>query len=415
MKIEKIYTGSWFPRTKLHLKEFFNFLKYESSELELDKKKIASLHDLLKIKKVDYTGGTFDQVSVLCEDCDFEYFGDGLLVLGKDFENIKKDLSFLENFYQKKLAEILSFIYSKGAPLPLLTMLAPIHRVRTTLIAMSQATEEEVNDLLKSLGSESPHAKVIDKNYQIYFSPQYICIVSKKVKTEECMNLIRHYIFFREYEAQMHKFLNINRYLWDNVADILKKEVIKYKELPRLREKLLDYKEKNTLIKNRINQMDDYISTRQIEATNSGYLGFLNKYKADRFAKTMGIHNYVFKLWQMTDESLSSAAELISSLYQENTQKELTTLQAIFLIGTTASFLTLGTMPGAVLKFFNPDGDLIAGGQFLSFDLMTMLKFGFMALMISLGVYILWEIFFKNVRKFKVISIIKGLKNKDRF
>jgi len=410
MKIEKIYTGSWFPRTKLHLKEFFNFLKYQSSELDLDKKKIASLHSSLKIKKVDYIGGTLDQVLVDCEGCDFEYFEDGLLVLGKKFKKIEEDLSFLENFYQKKLAEILTFIYSKGAPLPLLTMLAPVHRVRTTVIVMSQAKEAEINNLLEGLGSILPHSKVIDKNYQIYFSPQYICIVSKKSNTNECLNLIRHYFFFREYEAQMHKFLNINRYLWDNVADILKKEVIRYKELPSLRERLLDYKEKNTLIKNRISQMDNYISARQLEAESSGYLEFLNRYRADRFMKTMSIHNYIIKLWEMTDESLSSAADLINSLYQENTQKELTTLQAIFLIGTTASFLTLGAMPGAMLKFFSPGGDLIAGGEFISFDFITMVKFGFTALAISCGIYLLWDIFFKNVRKFKVISIIKGLK-----
>jgi hypothetical protein len=410
MKIEKVYTGSWFPRTKLHLQEFFNFLKYQSSELDLDKKKISALHDNLKIKNINYHGGTFDKVSVGCEGCDFEYFEDGLLVLGKNFRRTEKDLDFLEDFYQKKLAEVFTFIYSKGAPLPLLTMLAPVHRVRTTIWAMSQAKESEVNNLLKSLGSNLPHAKVIDKNYQIYFSSKYICVVSKKIKTDECLNLIRHYIFFREYEGQMHKFLNINRYLWDNVADILKKEVIRYKELPNLRERILDYKEKNTLIKNRISQMDNYVSARQIEAKNVGYLGFLNKYKADRFVKTISIHNYIVKLWQMTDESLSSAADLINSLYQENTQKELTTLQAIFLIGTTASFLTLGAMPGAMLKFFSPGGDVIAGGEFISFDFMTMIKFGLVALAVSFGIYLLWDLFFKNVRKFKVISIIKGSK-----
>ncbi len=410
MKIEKIYTGSWFPRTKLHLREFFNFLKYQSSELNLDKEKIASLRGLLKIKKIEYQGGVFDRVSVDCEGCDFEYFEDGLLVLEKKSEKIGEDLSFLENFYQKKLVEIFNFIYSKGAPLPLLTMFAQVHRVRTTILAMSQADEDEINILLKSLGSELPHAKVVDKNYKIYFSPKYICIVSKKIKTDECLNLVRHYIFFREYEGQMHKFLNINRYLWDNVADILKKEVIRYKELPGLREKLLDYKEKNTLIKNRISQMDNYISARQIEAKNSGYLKFLGKYKADRFVKTAGIHKYIANLWQMTDESLGSAADLINSLYQENIQKELTTLQAIFLIGVTASFLTLGAMPGAMLKFFGPGGDQIAGGEFISFDFMTMVRFGLIALAVSFSVYFLWDIFFKNVRKFKVISIIKGLK-----
>lgn len=410
MKIEKIYTGSWFPRTKLHLQEFFNFLKYQSSELKLDKKKIVALHNSLKINKIDYRGGNFDKISVNCEGCDFEYFEDGLLVLEKKFKKIEEDLPFLESFYQKKLAEILTFIYSKGAPLPLLTILVPVHRVRTTILTMSQAKENEINDLLKKLGSNLPHAKVTDKNYQIYFSPQYICIVSKKIKTNECLNLIRHYIFFREYEAQMHKFLNINRYLWDKVANILKKEVIKYKELPDLREKLLDCKEKNTLVKNRINQMDSFIAARKIEAENAGYLEFLKKYKADRFSKAMSIHNYIVRLWQITDESLGSAAELINSVYQENTQKELTTLQAIFLIGVTASFLTLGAMPGAILEFFGPGGDQIASGKFISFDFITMVRFGLVALAVSSGVYFLWDMFFKNVRKFKVVSIMKSLK-----
>jgi hypothetical protein len=159
--------------------------------------------------------------------------------------------------------------------------------------------------------------------------------------------------------------------------------------------------------------MDNYISIRQVEAQNSGYLDFLSKYRANRFAKTMSIHKYIIKLWQMTDESLSSAAELVNSLYQENTQKELTTLQAIFLIGTTASFLTLGSMPGAMFELSNPGGDLVAGGEFIAFNFMAMAKFGFTALIVSLGIYILWETFFKNVRKFKVISIIKSLKNRE--
>jgi hypothetical protein len=72
--------------------------------------------------------------------------------------------------------------------------------------------------------------------------------------------------------------------------------------------------------------------------------------------------------------------------------------------------LTLGAMPGAMLKFFDFRGNALASGEIISFNILTMVKFGLVALLISFGVYLLWDIIFKNVRKFKVVSIIKGLK-----
>jgi hypothetical protein len=109
MKIEKIYTGSWFPRTKLHLKEFFNFLKYQSSELGFEKQKLIKLFSSLAVKNVQYQGGIFDKISVQCQGVNFEYFEDGLLIIEKKFEKIEEDLKFLENFYQHKLVSVFTY------------------------------------------------------------------------------------------------------------------------------------------------------------------------------------------------------------------------------------------------------------------------------------------------------------------
>jgi len=338
------------PADKVAFKRIFSFLKYQSSELGFEKKKLVKLFNALNLKNVEYQGGVFDKIFSKCEEVDFEYYEDGLLVIERKFKKIQEDLKFLENFYQKLVA-VFEYIYSKGAPLPPLLMAGQSHRPQPVIIVMSEAKEEEIYKLFKNLGSEAPHAKVIDDDFSVYFAAKYIAIVSSKFASEDCKWLVKLYIFFREYENQLHKYLNINRYLWDQVTGILRREYVHYKELPKLREELLNYREKNILFKNRLNQMNNYLTLRMQEAERMGIIEFLEKYKANRFLKIKSIHDYLLNLWQMTDDSLVSVTELVNTLYQENTQKEINTLQAIFMISVTASFLTLGAMPGAVLKF----------------------------------------------------------------
>jgi hypothetical protein len=177
--------------------------------------------------------------------------------------------------------------------------------------------------------------------------------------------------------------------------------------LPKLREELLNYREKNILFKNRLNQMNNYLTLRMQEAERMGIIEFLEKYKANRFLKIKSIHDYLLNLWQMTDDSLVSVTELVNTLYQENTQKEINTLQAIFMISVTASFLTLGAMPGAVLKFFDIKNNLLASGTFTSFNLPTLIQFGLVALVFSFAIYFAWDLIFKNFRKLKITSIIR--------
>ena len=54
MKIEKIYIGGWFQRTMLQLSEIYDFIRDSSSQLNLDKEKLAEHRTNLEISNIDY-------------------------------------------------------------------------------------------------------------------------------------------------------------------------------------------------------------------------------------------------------------------------------------------------------------------------------------------------------------------------
>ena len=54
MQIEKIFIGGWFQRTTLQLSEIYDFIRYGTSELDLNKKKLLTLHANLNVKDIQY-------------------------------------------------------------------------------------------------------------------------------------------------------------------------------------------------------------------------------------------------------------------------------------------------------------------------------------------------------------------------
>jgi len=409
MKLEKIYFGTLYPRTKLHLRELYNFLKFKEFEkgLGFEAPELNKLHRSLRLKKIEYSGGNFDKIFAEFKAAHLEYFEDGLLILCKNNPKTAKEISDLRRFYNKKLSPVLGLIYSKGMPVSLSFSLKLSIKKHVSIFVLSQATETEVKEIFAGLKSKTPHASVINNGCKVYFAPEYIVIVAADFNSENCRNLIEHYIYFREYESQLHQYLNLNRIIWGNVDKILKKESVDYRDLPQIKEELLGYKEINDIIETRLNQMNNYLELRLKNAEHLKIMDFLNKYKADRFLKIGSIHEYMKKLWQTTDRSLASAIDFFDSVYQENIQRGLKALQAIFLIAVTASFLTMGAMPGADLTFFDQSGRLLATGQFVSFNFPTLLKFGATVLVISIILYFVWDFIYKILRKYKVVKLLK--------
>ena len=122
MKIEKVYIGGWFQRTTLQLSEIYDFLRFATSELALEKNKLLKLHKNLGVKTVAYDIDCLEILKFQTEDnIDVKIFEDGLIVLSYDQMkeySLFDDIDALANYYEKKLSPALSYLFSLGAPVP---------------------------------------------------------------------------------------------------------------------------------------------------------------------------------------------------------------------------------------------------------------------------------------------------------
>ncbi len=85
MKISEIYIGGWFQRTMLQLSEIYDFLRDGTSQLKLNKRKLAELRDNLGIGSIEYGAQGEEFISIMTsEQIRIKIFEDGLIVLGTD-------------------------------------------------------------------------------------------------------------------------------------------------------------------------------------------------------------------------------------------------------------------------------------------------------------------------------------------
>lgn len=353
MNLKYIYTGSWFPRTKLHLREIYNFLKYRQTELTDGKAELEVLAHQMSIKHVEYHGGLFDTVLAHTDSIKIQYDEDGLMLLKIDAENWPADNKYLDDFYQQKLTPFLYLLFSKGAPS--LEKVRTGLRVRPVVVVATEMTKDEMFEFFRQ-ADDCSHSDVTRKDLSVHFGDKIILIVTKKPDSELVQYLVRFYTFFREYEAYLYRFMLIDRKIWDNINDIREGGAIKGRDLPNLRDQLILFKRDTNVIKLRLAQMNNYLDERQSDVELKKLKADLDFFKAYRFEKMESVHAYMMQLVQATENYVDDAINLLQLLYQENQQNQVGTLQMIFLIGTVANIISLGLLnpkldPWAIVNF----------------------------------------------------------------
>ena len=96
MDAKKIYIGSWFQRTTLHLSEIYDFLIDADSPLDLDKEKLRDLRDNLDLSNVEDIVGDFEHIYATTNSgITIKIYEDGLITLGRDPKgDIADDIDF---------------------------------------------------------------------------------------------------------------------------------------------------------------------------------------------------------------------------------------------------------------------------------------------------------------------------------
>ncbi len=122
MKISEIYIGGWFQRTMLQLSEIYVFLRDGTSQLKLNKRKLAELRDNLGIGSIEYGVQGEEFISIMTsEQIRIKIFEDGLIVLGTDQvseETMFADIENLKSYYESRLSPAINYIFSLGASVP---------------------------------------------------------------------------------------------------------------------------------------------------------------------------------------------------------------------------------------------------------------------------------------------------------
>jgi len=352
--MKEVVVGNWFPRTRLHLKEFYDFIK--GDDLGFEKGESSKKRKSCNLSNIKYVNANIDYVEAIFEENKIIYTQDGVIyVIGKEKKKINK-------FFEKNLIPLLSFIYSKGAPVPKLVS-----------------------------GMERNYFENV-KNFKI----------------------IEFEIMLNDYESFMQKALDTHRTLWDEVNDIRSKERVFFKDLPKLRDTLMDVKKDISFIASRIKQMKTFISFRKSYSSKET-MSQLKKRKILDFNALMDMGDYIQELIAMTENYVDTTLEMVQMIYQENEQKELNTLQIIFAIGVVASFLALGAMPGANLVLNNAEGELFLQGQIASFEFLSLVKFGLISLVFAFLVFWVLHFLFKGAKSFKLVNLLKGKKKEIDF
>ncbi len=347
MKIDGIYIGGWFQRTTLQLSEVYDFLKYAKSELKLSPKKLVELRENLNINKDIGTTYAIDGLEYLTystnDNIIIKVFEDGLITLHKnDVADITmfKEVDALAEYYEKKLSPAINYLFSLGAPVP--KELANIKNVYPYFIVLNKCKSADIDNLIAKTENQKYFEYKSDA-YEVHRGDKYYFINNLRKKPKDIERYIEEQIFIREFKAQLHRYLNLHRIIWEKIADVKENVTITGKEIIKSSNKIDGYQKTVTLIDGRIGQMSTYLKTREKLVKDDELLKEaldLIGYRYETLGNTL---NYIKDLWKMTSNYVSSAKKLFSDLKSDITDRSINSLTIVTSMGVGASLIDLFT------------------------------------------------------------------------
>lgn len=337
MRIEEVYLGTWFQRTALHLQELHEFLRTGRGIQKGEEKKLLALWRQMAPEHVTLEEDTaLHFVHAVCSGIELTMTEDGVLLLrarGKDLASMRKQL---EAFYASLLGPAITQLFRRGAPLP--KELTEVRETYPLLVVLHDSTFSERRHLLARTRDQmlaeirAPGLDVLVGNViQLYD------VGERGPQGPALTELLRNMVFFREFERQLSRYLNLHRILWEDIARVRNSKRIRFRDFPAVREQLLHHFETLSFVKARLQQMTDIMEARKASASTSGRR-LLEQLGWDRFTQMQAAQTYVSHLWEMTIEYAQGTLTMLTTLYEENTQRELALLKYITLAAAVTGF-----------------------------------------------------------------------------
>ncbi len=344
MKISEIYIGGWFQRTMLQLSEIYVFLRDGTSQLKLNKRKLAELRDNLGIGSIEYGVQGEEFISIMTsEQIRIKIFEDGLIVLGTDQvseETMFADIENLKSYYESRLSPAINYIFSLGASVP--KELANIENIYPYFVVCDNAKREDIAALLARTERQK-YFEFDNKTYSVLRGDKYYFINNKKSSSEMVERYIEEQVFIREFKGQLHRYLNMHRIIWEKIDAVKDRAKVKGKDIVKFSSKLESYRKTVTLIGGRIDQMSTYISTREKIAKEDQDLADFLAISGYRYETLRDTLQYIKDLWRMTTQYVDSAQKLFDGIKQDVTSSSIDSLTIVTSMSAGAAILSLFT------------------------------------------------------------------------
>ncbi|MFC1648597.1 hypothetical protein ACFL1B_04010 [Nanoarchaeota archaeon] len=273
-----------------------------------------------------------------------------------------------------------------------------LHKKNSIVILNPDKATEEIFDIFKR-----------EKDYEIEthkFKKTYgdgLAVFEKiHLHDEQRDKLLEYQIMLAEYQQLIGEVLKHNHSIWEEIASIRRQKNLKYKDLPRLIDELLEKKRVINTALRRIRQIDEIIDHREEVCPVKNELDEL---KMNDFTEFIRLNEYVKNQFTMTLNYTSGTIELLNFVHRENEQKELNILQVIFAIGTIAAIVSLGAMPGA--KLFMTMTDNVITGNVMAFNTQDLVFWTLISICIGIFLFILLNYVFLHAKKFRVLWFLK--------
>jgi hypothetical protein len=340
MDAKRIYIGSWFQRTTLHLSEVYDFMTTGESPLDLDKKKLKKLKNNLNLVSVEDIHDDFEYIKATTKNgITLKIYEDGLITLSRDPEgDIKDDIKLITSYYEKELSAGLKYIFSLGAPIP--KELANIKTVYPYFVVFENASEAEILNLLGEF-DQGKHFEIKKETFEVYRGDLLYIVNLKGESLKTVEKFIEETIFIREFKGQMHRYLNLHRIIWENIAEVKERGSIRGKDVAGFKNRIESYEKSINMIDTRINQMGAYINTRGAIVKNDPEMEKFADVLQFKYETLNNTLSYVKEIWKMTKTYVGSALSIFTDLQSKATNNSIKNLTVVTSMGVGGTLLGL--------------------------------------------------------------------------
>ena len=342
MNIEKVYIGGWFQRTRLHLSEIYDFTRGYPSPIALDNDKLNSYRGNMNIDSVELVVDNLEYIYLKTGVIDLRIFEDGLIILETyHSHDLQRDIDILTEYYERRLSPALKYLFSLGAPVP--KELANIKTVYPYFVETTDTEPERVEQLFAEF-SQGNYSTEHKDGYDLYRADTLYVINRRAITSEDARRFIEEKIFLKEFRGQLHRYLNLHRTIWEEIAKVNECGRLRGKDIPEHKERIDCYAKTISFIATRIDQMDTYLHTRQKILLNDNRLISFNTELAYHHETMSDSLDYVKDIWNLTQNYVKTAQKVFTELVAKSTNNSVHNLTVVTSMGVGATLIGLFTV-----------------------------------------------------------------------